>query len=151
MVQRFNLRKLKSHEEKVNKKIAWDLKSLTNCDELFPCDIKRTIFQVHDMFSLLHDFNSKSRMNRRLKPVASDDFFLTFIRSLRWIFWFLFNLLLLQYRRLNNKKCIFLCDSPIHWDSEADKRLKIRKNQLQRTMRRIHENSEVDFTNKVAC
>lgn len=80
MIQPNQPQQLKSH--KVNEKITRILNSITNCDELFLCDIKRTIFQVHDVFSQLFvtwiSIESRAWIEA-LKPVALDSFFSTHI------------------------------------------------------------------------
>lgn len=78
---------------------------LASCDELNPSvTSKPTIFQVHDAFRVLHccvDFFWKSRMNGSREPVAPDDSFIDFSW---WNFWFLFNLLLLHCKPV--EQCI---------------------------------------------
>lgn len=99
----------KFHE--VNKKIAESLQSPTVTNSFLELTSKPTIFQVHDVISLLHDFNWKSRMNRSKTRRARR--FLRRPCEPSGNFWFLYNLLLLRVqaseRRKNknwNQKCI---------------------------------------------
>lgn len=113
---------------KVNKKIAQVLNSITNCDELFPCELRHQIFRFMTCSRIVAQFLLKVA-HWSLKPVASDDFLL---RLQRWKFWFLFNLLL----TIRVKKCI------LFYNSASRQRIGNQEKPAPKDNRRIHENSK---------